>query len=716
MFRSSIMLFSSRAILIFSAFMFLALNRTVAQDATSGPSPQYLLRQLTLKLTGQLPSDQEIKLVSGRSGIELGSQLYKIAKLRTSNENFKRKLHERINEHYRFRVLVNAPEWKLRFTQNTVYSWRDSDYIIDQVISQNRPWDDLILTKGFVVDRAKTDDRDLIDLTGFWSQRAKFSNLGLIEPVTAGSARDELDQLIAPAAFPSLKSDRFSVEPIPGLDSNTAGLLSSKTFFERYATSVTNANYGRAAAVFRIFLCDEMAPKVTASIEDSSQRLEDVFSSMQEAQGRSLSPGQPAHSGRHASDPSCQGCHYKLDPMAQSYVGQGTTPNRLPIKGRLIFRNSFGTKIEKSFSGLNGLAQTLVREPEYARCQVKRFWNWYVGNDITLSEQRLSELVKIFDGVGRKPKEFVPLLYVQPEFARGPSDVINFENVRPILKKCTDCHDANPKNKVPSLTVLPFGGSEASHFEVMTSISKEMDFQGDGSDATMPPKDETQWQLTENELNRLRMWFFDGGIDATGSATLPLPDGKRLSGLRSRIKIRHSKPSFDETYVRYIERFDLELMLRDRLGVKQFCEQSPNDPSALGYKMPFNGQPTSFKPGMAYLDKIQGCVKAFVNGNEFQPWALRQIDRLGLRKFLNLETISNREGRAGIRKVVANGVVNLLIGDGVLESAHQKRFVSQIETYLESRFSANSGDLASIVGMFESALEFVIPSREFLSI
>ncbi len=69
-------------------------------------------------------------------------------------------------------------------------------------------------------------------------------------------------------------------------------------FFFTNTNSSTNANRARAATIFKTYFCDDMKP-IQVILDDG-------------------------HSGdAHASEPSCQACHYRLDPMAGFFRDYG---------------------------------------------------------------------------------------------------------------------------------------------------------------------------------------------------------------------------------------------------------------------------------------------------------------------------------------------------------------------------------------------------------
>lgn len=94
----------------------------------------------------------------------------------------------------------------------------------------------------------------------------------------------------------------IKVEGLPALGDNMMG---QDSFWNRLPNSSTNFNRKRAAYVLRTFMCDDLTPLDLDSLTSMT-----------------------GSGNKHATDPKCQACHYKLDPMAglfRNYGRQGTS-------------------------------------------------------------------------------------------------------------------------------------------------------------------------------------------------------------------------------------------------------------------------------------------------------------------------------------------------------------------------------------------------------
>lgn len=89
--------------------------------------------------------------------------------------------------------------------------------------------------------------------------------------------------------------------------------LSERGFWSKLKGSSTNFNRKRAAYMLRTYLCDDLTP-IDLGITSAG------------------------NAAKHASDPGCRSCHYKLDPMAGLFREHGKLGQFFPESGgRLVF-------------------------------------------------------------------------------------------------------------------------------------------------------------------------------------------------------------------------------------------------------------------------------------------------------------------------------------------------------------------------------------------
>jgi mono/diheme cytochrome c family protein len=168
------------------------------------------------------------------------------------------------------------------------------------------------------------------------------------------------------------------------------------------ANSSTNYNRRRAAFVLGRFFCDDLTPiNVTASDDHAA--------------------------GAHASDPSCQSCHYKLDPMAgffrslgiqfQSFAGMKTlrfddlsvvdreqyesawkAPAGSPRTWQVGYvRSTDYDQLNDYGSDLPDLFAIIRKAPETRRCLNRRLFEYFVADNQAVDAGYLDYLTQEFN-------------------------------------------------------------------------------------------------------------------------------------------------------------------------------------------------------------------------------------------------------------------------------------------------------------------------------
>jgi len=299
------------------------------------------------------------------------------------------------------------------------------------------------------------------------------------------------------AGTPSISNKPIAVNFPPG-DARVAGVITTDRFFSRYVNTALNKNRRRAAAVFRAFLCDDMKAVVVSEKGNEEGILDKVF------------PG-PGHHGKglgdiHGSEEACMKCHEKLDPMGKTFQASGMVLAPLASPGALVFTSSSGKKVDIPVKGLGELAEAIVKQDDYVRCQMKHFWDWYIGEDKKLDENTLRELSAKFNQVGRKTNDFIAYLVERPEFgltevpgANGPL----ITEVKSILKNCIGCHDTEG---LPRFTEWPIGGDEAKHASWIARIRRSLSLDGSNRPRSMPPA-KSVWQPSPAQLATIQQWL-----------------------------------------------------------------------------------------------------------------------------------------------------------------------------------------------------------------
>lgn len=373
------------------------------------------------------------------------------------------------------------------------------DLFVENLIAQNLSWDELLTGKSY---RSNTNGSFLNSekrfyeiLTGNYSSDIPFEDAFTIE------------KRILP-----VNEYVFSKQ-----DPRIAGILTTPRFFDRYVNTALNKNRRRAAAIFRIFMCDTMIPTVPAQDSKSQKTDYDTIlpnhSNVSEGQIRKSIAGNV-----HGQQADCMSCHSKLDPMGQTFGFSAATAGIKASPGALHFTGYDGRAVDIKVSGLGQLGEEIVKQPEYVKCQVSNFWRWYIGKDVPLTQAREDELTKVFNQVGRKPKDFVAHLVTLPEFTAKPAilteDQILSRRVVKIFKNCNSCHDSTDED-VWDLTDLPYSRDARLRERKINALKKVLDIDGDGRKAEMPPED-SLWQLSQDEFATIKKWMERGSPDFTG--------------------------------------------------------------------------------------------------------------------------------------------------------------------------------------------------------
>lgn len=382
------------------------------------------------------------------------------------------------------------------------------DRLVSEVIQSNSSWDQLLLAKSYHYMPPIP-----WDFLSSYNEDAFFfiPNQG---HVPSPSFEDYL--------VPDTKRVERHVAFAPD-DLRIAGVVTTPRFFGRYVNTALNKNRRRAAAVFRVFLCDSMAPSVPATDnQGEKQDFDTIFpghSSYTEDDIR-----RNTQADVHGQLMDCKSCHYKLDPLGQVFGFSAATLAPLPAAGSLTFKGQDGRAVAIPLRGLGDMAQALIQQTEYEKCQVRHFWRWYIGKDVPVSRHKEQELVKKFNDLGRKTQDFVSYLVSLPEFKERPQaltqDQLLARRAVNIMKNCNDCHqsqDKDPDIRNWDLTDLPYSQDADERKDAIRLLRKNLDIDHDGVGKKMPPKD-SLWKLSQDDFAILRDWINRGAPDFDGNA------------------------------------------------------------------------------------------------------------------------------------------------------------------------------------------------------
>lgn len=511
-----------RLFMLFGLFLFI-LNVSTTQAGEV--SPEKRLRKLSLHLRGIPPKPEEYdELQVARA--DLTTFFENKTKSYLNSPSYAAKMQTRFAEIFRFRPQSMPIENEVADLQNYIfseeklkanefnYSIYDSAALLFLSLPlKNLSIDQLALSREYIIgNKAQpTDKIENVFDAGFYSSDRDFFRAPLVRNQWSVFSQKK------PFVFEfTLRAD--------DADKNTMGAVTTLSFFRRYVDTSTNLARRRAAAIFNIFLCDEMRP-VSIPSEEENQKL------LRESLG-TLSSGASEHAvamrseQRHGTDPACMSCHAKLDPLASAFRGMGDKYSSAPGRGALIYKIAEHS-VNTPFYGLSGLAQVIVQQPEYLSCQTHRFWNWFIGEDVKLSPAREQELIKAIEENGRRTNDIVATLVRAPEFynskeTESPAQ-LSARKAAKVLSDCSNCHRDSGVSIL--LNSWPIGGSLSTHRAWITKIEEAVDLKGNGAHAAMPPT-YAGWDKSYIEQSRkdLKEWICLGAPDETGRTSIDIPE------------------------------------------------------------------------------------------------------------------------------------------------------------------------------------------------
>ena len=483
----------------------------VAKEMPSGElSPASELRKLSLHLRGRLPTpDEQSELLTAELQGQARTFLQATTRAYLGTPEHAAKMSYRLEELFRLKTDLQSetePDSILPGAAAPIEPYQRRNALNELFLSmtrENRSWDDLLTSKRYVL-RAMP-----ASAFGFSFRVSDYGFFGAVAraqlpPMTNGIIGGLID-----VAVPERIAVQFAED-----DARIAGALTTPRFLQRNVNTAVNKNRRRAAAVFRIFLCDLLLPVVAPPSGAIESLLDRAFppntSGVTEKEIRAMRSAPD----KHGANAACNVCHFKLDPLGKTFLASAVALSSKPSPGALVFKNAKGEIVNLPGRGVGDVAASIARQPEYVRCQVRQFWDWFVGSDRILTPDREVELTARFDALGRRTNDFIAELVGSSEFRspfRPTAAQFRAQAVKSILKNCTSCHD----EKTPDFTKWPIGGASQSMREMVAKISERMDLTGGGADREMPPRS-SPWQLTGKMFELIKNWVQDGAPDENG--------------------------------------------------------------------------------------------------------------------------------------------------------------------------------------------------------
>lgn len=484
--------------LFFTLFTFCALSSAVA--APAGYETQLI--KLSKALKGEPPSlneRQELQQAIKDGAAETYLRGKTLQYLQDRKFSFK--LKQKYDELVRVRTTLTEVKAPSRFREVGLSAY---DILLQEIIDKNTSWDNILTQKKYAT---------------YFGNSNSFGEPDFFQNLLPQELERDLDEVLEEDGSYSSNGPEKSIYKFdfPADDQRVSGILTTQRFFNRYVNTALNKNRRRAAAVFRIFLCDTMIATAPTADASSEQKDYDIIfpdhKSLTEQDIRKSATG-----NIHGQQADCMKCHYKLDPLGQVFALSAVTVAPMASPGSLIYQGQGQRKVNIPLKGFGDLGQKITQQPEYVSCQVSHFWRWYIGKDVTITPAIEKELVEAFERVGRKPKDFVAYLVSRPEFKEKPQVLsegqILAHRVTTTFKNCNSCHDSQGES-VWDLTALPYGTDAKTRAEAIATLRKVLDVDHDGANAEMPPKS-SLWKPSKEEFSAIKKWLEMGAPDFQG--------------------------------------------------------------------------------------------------------------------------------------------------------------------------------------------------------
>ena len=498
-------------LLILSLFVSHGLQAQVAAHPQT--RLQKLSKVLQMKNASASDLDQIIKLSNEP---EIQSFLKSKSSEYMKSPAFQKKMQYKIEELFQMNVSSSEIPYQAR-NQSFDYGTNSSfDFLIKDLILKNQSWDQLLLAHEFKIKK--------VDAA---FSRPEFEYFEVLLSQASRAVSDtlvELKKLSQKALsgksyyMPSQDTDEIATYQFDAQDPRVAGVLATPRFFSRYGNTALNKNRKRAAAIYRIFLCDSMVPAVPVASDELNKQDLDFLNDQELTEQQII---EHTKVDLHGEQPDCRKCHDKLDPVGRVFSSSNFVLGPVVAKGSLYIPRSDSKPFNKEVLGPRGLAKEIVQTPEYLKCQTEHFWRWFVGEDVPLLASQHDQLVEEFEKVGRRPLDFIQYLITLPQFNQAPraltEDQILARKAVKVLKTCHSCHSQNPSEIINywDLTEFPYGPNETSRQWALNSLKEVIDYKNKSERPTMPPKS-SQWRPTRSEYDLLRKWIDRGAPDLNG--------------------------------------------------------------------------------------------------------------------------------------------------------------------------------------------------------
>ncbi len=209
-----------------------------------------------------------------------------------------------------------------------------------------------------------------------------------------------------------------------------AGVLATNGLFWRYRSTPSNANRGRAAAVMKLTVCDDIGSRpVSFDVGDSL---------VEEGTGVAIQ-----------QNPSCIACHVTLEPLASSLFGWYwfETFNGLETGAYHTEREPLGEEFlgvpggwyGQPVDGLASLGAAIAADPRFSRCQAQGFSEALWGDSLEEVDdlERLDQLIQEWESEGLRLTALLDLLLADPAYANAHPRILAADQLSSMVEDLT---------------------------------------------------------------------------------------------------------------------------------------------------------------------------------------------------------------------------------------------------------------------------------------
>ncbi|MCB0393211.1 MAG: DUF1588 domain-containing protein [Bdellovibrionales bacterium] len=462
-------------------------------------SQSFRLRRISSALTGTNPtpkdySDLKDAILRGELDLFLNSYVDQIF----ASDQFVDLMEVLVEELFRMKSFSDSDF-------DSAVSYRKSNsfnFLVREIIQNNRPWKDLLIAhdyKAFGIDG------------GFASIPSDFGYFRILQPQLPPTLTGVVS---GPPDGTNTSYEEGIAIGFPMSEPRIAGALTTARFTARYSTTAVNKNRGRAAAVLRIFLCDDLVAAIPDNKKGKDDLLNLIYPDTADITDSDRKNSNLLTDSIHGSNPDCRACHYKLDPIGKSFSSIGLVLSPFAQSSELVFKRPNGDIHRENTAGIGDMGEKISNTPEYVSCQVNHFWNWFYGDkDLELDKQQLLE--QKFVALNGRFKDFVKLLVLDENFYLKPkADFQLARDVLNVFQRCDTCHK-DVTTDTPRFSKWPIGGGVEEMKYWLLEISEQLDLPHDGQDRKMPPS-ESPWHPSKEQIQSIKAWINSGAPDLDG--------------------------------------------------------------------------------------------------------------------------------------------------------------------------------------------------------